>query len=190
MGKYLFIFNWEVGLFFFLGELLIDLLLLVDQLVEEGCGKCVVCMIICLIGVIVELYMVDVWCCIFYFIIELEGVILEVFCLLIGNCIYGCDDCQFICLWNCYFQLIDEVDFSLCKVLYNLDLFELFSWSEVQFLKVIEGFVIWCIGYLCWLCNVVVVLGNVLWSNVVIMVLESCKGEYLFFDEYIEWVIV
>lgn len=93
IGKYLLILSCDVGLFFFFGELLIDLFLLVDSLVVEECGCCVVCMIICFIGVIVEFYIVDVWCCIFYFIIELEGVIFEEFCLLIGNCIYGCDDC-------------------------------------------------------------------------------------------------
>lgn len=78
----------------------------------------------------------------------------------------------------------------MCKLLYVLEFIELFVWSEEKFLKVMEGLVICCIGYLCWLCNIVVVLGNVFWDEMILIVLESCKGEYLFFDEYIVWVIV
>ncbi|SUG02663.1 Fe-S protein [Salmonella enterica subsp. enterica serovar Hartford] len=139
--------------------MLIDLPLPVDQPVEEGCGKCVACMTICPTGAIVEPYTVDARRCISYLTIELEGAIPEAFRPLIGNRIYGCDDCQLICPWNRYSQLTDEADFSPRKALHNPDLVELFSWSEAQFLKVTEGSAIRRIGHLRWLRNVAVALG-------------------------------
>lgn len=173
----------------FPGELLIDLPLPVDQPVEEGCGKCVACMTICPTGAIVEPYTVDARRCISYLTIELEGAIPEAFRPLIGNRIYGCDDCQLICPWNRYSQLTDEADFSPRKALHNPDLLELFSWSEAQFLKVTEGSAIRRIGHLRWLRNVAVALGNAPWSNAVITALESRKGEHPLLDEHIEWAI-
>ncbi|MEX8815241.1 tRNA epoxyqueuosine(34) reductase QueG, partial [Salmonella enterica] len=188
-GKHSLILNREAGSFFFLGELLIDLPLPVDQPVEEGCGKCVACMTICPTGAIVEPYTVDARRCISYLTIELEGAIPEAFRPLIGNRIYGCDDCQLICPWNRYSQLTDEADFSPRKALHNPDLLELFSWSEAQFLKVTEGSAIRRIGHLRWLRNVAVALGNAPWSNAVITALESRKGEHPLLDEHIEWAI-
>lgn len=85
MGKYSLILNKDVGLWFFLGELFINLFLLIDVLVEFVCGMCNVCMMMCLMNVIVVLYIVDVKCCIFYLIIELDDDILEVFRFLMGN---------------------------------------------------------------------------------------------------------
>lgn len=116
-------------------------------------------MTICPTGAIVEPYTVDARRCISYLTIELEGAIPEAFRPLIGNRIYGCDDCQLICPWNRYSQLTDEADFSPRKALHNPDLVELFSWSEAQFLKVTEGTAIRRIGHLRWLRNVAVALG-------------------------------
>ncbi|EAO3106461.1 tRNA epoxyqueuosine(34) reductase QueG [Salmonella enterica] len=188
-GKHSLILNREAGSFFFLGELLIDLPLPVDQPIEEGCGKCVACMTICPTGAIVEPYTVDARRCISYLTIELEGAIPEAFRPLIGNRIYGCDDCQLICPWNRYSQLTDEADFSPRKALHAPELLELFSWSEAQFLKVTEGSAIRRIGHLRWLRNVAVALGNAPWSNAVIAALESRKGEHPLLDEHIEWAV-
>ncbi|ECG1333951.1 tRNA epoxyqueuosine(34) reductase QueG [Salmonella enterica subsp. indica] len=188
-GKHSLILNRDAGSFFFLGELLIDLPLPVDQPIEEGCGKCVACMTICPTGAIVEPYMVDARRCISYLTIELEGAIPEAFRPLIGNRIYGCDDCQLICPWNRYSQLTDEADFSPRKALHSPELLELFSWSEAQFLKVTEGSAIRRIGHLRWLRNVAVALGNAPWSNAVIAALESRKGEHPLLDEHIEWAV-
>lgn len=138
-GKHSLILNREAGSFFFLGELLIDLPLPVDQPAEEGCGKCVACMTICPTGAIVEPYTVDARRCISYLTIELEGPIPEEFRPLLGNRIYGCDDCQLICPWNRYSQLTTEDDFNPRKQLHAPELIELFSWSEAWFLKVTEG---------------------------------------------------
>nr|VUD23500.1 Fe-S protein [Salmonella sp. NCTC 7297] len=159
-GKHSLILNRDAGSFFFLGELLIDLPLPIDQPVEEGCGKCVACMTICPTGAIVEPYTVDARRCISYLTIELEGAIPETFRPLIGNRIYGCDDCQLICPWNRYSQLTDEEDFSPRKALHAPALIDLFSWSETQFLKVTEGSAIRRIGHLRWLRNVAVALGE------------------------------
>ncbi|MBA3215921.1 tRNA epoxyqueuosine(34) reductase QueG [Salmonella enterica] len=188
-GKHSLILNRDAGSFFFLGELLIDLPLPVDQPIEEGCGKCVACMTICPTGAIVEPYTVDARRCISYLTIELEGAIPEAFRPLIGNRIYGCDDCQLICPWNRYSQLTDEADFSPRKALHSPELLELFSWSEAQFLKVTEGSAIRRIGHLRWLRNVAVALGNAPWSNAVIAALESRKGEHPLLDEHIEWAV-
>lgn len=132
-GKHSLILNREAGSFFFLGELLVDIPLPVDQPVEEGCGKCVACMTICPTGAIVEPYTVDARRCISYLTIELEGEIPEELRPLMGNRIYGCDDCQLICPWNRYSQLTTEDDFSPRKPLHAPELIELFAWSEEKF---------------------------------------------------------
>lgn len=92
-------------------------------------------MTICPTGAIVEPYTVDARRCISYLTIELEGAIPEEFRPLIGNRIYGCDDCQLICPWNRFSQLTDEEDFSPRKALHAPPLVELFAWSEAWFLK-------------------------------------------------------
>lgn len=188
-GKHSLILNRDAGSFFFLGELLIDLPLPVDQPIEEGCGKCVACMTICPTGAIVEPYTVDARRCISYLTIELEGAIPVAFRPLIGNRIYGCDDCQLICPWNRYSQLTDENDFNPRKALRAPELIDLFRWSETQFLKVTEGSAIRRIGHLRWLRNVAVALGNAPWSDAVIAALESRKGEHPLLDEHIEWAV-
>lgn len=188
-GKHSLILNRDAGSFFFLGELLIDLPLPVDQPIEEGCGKCVACMTICPTGAIVEPYTVDARRCISYLTIELEGAIPVAFRPLIGNRIYGCDDCQLICPWNRYSQLTDEDDFNPRKALRAPELIDLFRWRETQFLKVTEGSAIRRIGHLRWLRNVAVALGNAPWSDAVIAALESRKGEHPLLDEHIEWAV-
>ncbi|MED8979662.1 tRNA epoxyqueuosine(34) reductase QueG [Escherichia coli] len=188
-GKHSLILNREAGSFFFLGELLVDIPLPVDQPVEEGCGKCVACMTICPTGAIVEPYTVDARRCISYLTIELEGAIPEELRPLMGNRIYGCDDCQLICPWNRYSQLTTEDDFSPHKPLHAPELIELFAWSEEKFLKVTEGSAIRRIGHLRWLRNIAVALGNAPWDETILTALESRKGEHPLLDEHIAWAI-
>ncbi|XNM54488.1 tRNA epoxyqueuosine(34) reductase QueG [Escherichia coli] len=174
-GKHSLILNREAGSFFFLGQLLVDIPLPVDLPVEEGwAGKCVACMTICPTGAIVEpvsrcppLYL--------YLTIELEGAIPEELRPLMGNRIYGCDDCQLICPWNRYSQLTTEDDFSPRKPLHAPELIELFAWSEEKFLKVTEGSAIRRIGHLRWLRNIAVALGNAPWDETILIALESRK---------------
>ena len=188
-GKHSLILNREAGSWFFLGELLIDLPLPVDQPQEEQCGRCVACITICPTSAIVEPYVVDARRCISYLTIELEGAIPEEFRPLIGNRIYGCDDCQLICPWNRYGQLTDEDDFSPRAVLHAPPLVELFAWDEAKFLRITEGSAIRRIGHLRWLRNIAVALGNAPWADENLAVLQMRKGEHPLLDEHIDWAI-
>jgi epoxyqueuosine reductase len=188
-GKHSLILNREAGSWFFLGELLIDLPLPVDQPQEEQCGRCVACITICPTAAIVEPYVVDARRCISYLTIELEGAIPEEFRPLIGNRIYGCDDCQLICPWNRYGQLTDEDDFSPRAVLHAPPLIDLFKWDEAKFLRITEGSAIRRIGHLRWLRNIAVALGNAPWAEENIVALELRSGEHPLLDEHIEWAI-
>lgn len=188
-GKHSLILNREAGSWFFLGELLIDLPLPVDQPQEEQCGRCVACITICPTSAIVEPYVVDARRCISYLTIELEGAIPEEFRPLIGNRIYGCDDCQLICPWNRYGQLTDEDDFSPRAVLHAPPLIDLFQWDEAKFLRITEGSAIRRIGHLRWLRNIAVALGNAPWAAENITTLELRSGEHPMLDEHIEWAI-
>ena len=188
-GKHSLILNREAGSWFFLGELLIDLPLPVDQPQEEQCGRCVACLTICPTNAIVEPYKVDARRCISYLTIELEGAIPEEFRPLIGNRIYGCDDCQLICPWNRYGQLTDEEDFSPRAVLHAPPLTELFAWDEAKFLRITEGSAIRRIGHLRWLRNIAVALGNAPWSAENVAALEARLGENAMLDEHIRWAL-
>lgn len=188
-GKHSLILNREAGSWFFLGELLIDLPLPTDQPQEEQCGRCVACITTCPTGAIVEPYTVDARRCISYLTIELEGAIPVEFRPLIGNRIYGCDDCQLICPWNRYGQLTDEDDFSPRAVLHAPPLTELFAWSEATFLRVTEGSAIRRIGHLRWLRNIAVALGNAPWAEENLAALHARQGESALLDEHISWAI-
>ncbi|MCE0490111.1 tRNA epoxyqueuosine(34) reductase QueG [Pantoea sp. Mb-10] len=188
-GKHSLVLNREAGSWFLLGELLIDLPLPVDAPQPEQCGRCVACMTICPTSAIVEPYVVDARRCISYLTIELEGAIPEPLRPLIGNRIYGCDDCQLICPWNRYGQLTDETDFSPRAVLHAPPLTVLFGWDEKTFLRVTEGSAIRRIGHLRWLRNIAVALGNAPWSVENVAALESRRGEHPLLDEHIDWAI-
>ncbi len=188
-GKHSLVLNREAGSWFFLGELMIDLPLPVDEPQQEQCGRCVACMTICPTGAIVEPYVVDARRCISYLTIELEGAIPEALRPLIGNRIYGCDDCQLICPWNRYGQLTDEEDFSPRAMLHAPQLVELFGWDEARFLRVTEGSAIRRIGHLRWLRNVAVALGNAPWAPENLTALEQRRGEHPLLDEHIDWAI-
>ncbi|MEW5290642.1 tRNA epoxyqueuosine(34) reductase QueG [Erwinia papayae] len=188
-GKHSLVLNREAGSWFFLGELLINLPLPVDTPQQEQCGRCVACITTCPTGAIVEPYVIDARRCISYLTIELEGSIPQEFRPLIGNRIYGCDDCQLICPWNRYGQLTDEDDFSPRAMLHSPPLTELFAWDEATFLRVTEGSAIRRIGHLRWLRNVAVALGNAPWSVENIAVLNSRLGENAMLDEHILWAL-
>ncbi|HAB74825.1 MAG TPA: tRNA epoxyqueuosine(34) reductase QueG [Pantoea sp.] len=189
-GKHSLILNREAGSWFFLGELLIDLPLPIDAPQEEQCGRCVACMTICPTNAIVEPYVVDARRCISYLTIELEGAIPEAPRPLMGNRIYGCDDCQLICPWNRYGQLSDETAFSPRAALHAPELMTLFQWDEKTFLRVTEGSAIRRIGHLRWLRNIAVALGNAPWRAEIAGVLEKRLGENPLLDEHIEWALL
>ncbi|VTP59950.1 Epoxyqueuosine reductase [Serratia rubidaea] len=161
----------------------------VDQPQEEQCGRCVACITTCPTGAIVEPYTVDARRCISYLTIELEGAIPEEFRPLMGNRIYGCDDCQLICPWNRFSQLTDEADFSPRAALHAPQLIDLFAWSEEKFLRITEGSAIRRIGHLRWLRNIAVALGNAPYQEEVVTALRTRLGQSELLDEHIEWAL-
>jgi epoxyqueuosine reductase len=189
-GKHTLILDRDSGSWFFLGELLINLPLPVDEPVEEGCGTCTACMTICPTQAIVAPYELDARRCISYLTIELRGAIPEEFRPLIGNRIYGCDDCQLICPWNRYAQLTDEDDFSPRQELHSPQLLELWTWTEQQFLDNLQGSPIRRIGYECWLRNLAVALGNAPSDAIIIEALENkTEGVTDMVQEHIDWAL-
>ncbi len=189
VGKHSLILNREAGSWFFLGELLINLPLPVDAAQPEECGRCVACMTTCPTGAIVAPYTVDARRCISYLTIELAGEIPEALRPLMGNRIYGCDDCQLICPWNRFSQLTGEDDFSPRAELHAPQLIELFSWSEAKFLRATEGSAIRRIGHFRWLRNIAVALGNAPYADDIVLSLQSRRGESPLLDIHIEWAL-
>ncbi len=159
-GKHSLLIHKEAGSWFFLGEIYTDLPLPIDKPVEEGCGSCTACMSICPTQAIVAPYVVDSRRCISYLTIELRGSIPEEFRSLMGNRIYGCDDCQLTCPWNRFSNLTTMDDFKPRNNFNETELVGLFNWTEEEFLKRTEGSPIRRIGYDCWMRNIAVALGN------------------------------
>lgn len=188
-GKHSLVLNREAGSWFFLGELLINLPLPVDHPIEEECGRCVACMTTCPTGAIVEPYTVDARRCISYLTIELDSAIPEEFRPLMGNRIYGCDDCQLICPWNRFSKLTDEEDFSPRQTLHTPELLDLFAWNEEKFLRVTEGSAIRRIGYIKWLRNISVALGNAPYQDSIVIALQEKLGMNEMLDEHFHWSI-
>lgn len=159
-GKHTLLLNREAGSFFFLGEILTDLPLPVDQAVDSHCGQCSACIDVCPTKAIVGPYRLDARRCISYLTIELKGSIPVELRPLIGNRVYGCDDCQLFCPWNKFAQPSRLGDFDVRNGLDQATLVELFGWTEEQFNSRMEGSAIRRIGYQRWLRNVAVGLGN------------------------------
>jgi epoxyqueuosine reductase len=173
IGKHTNVINRNAGSYFFLGEILTDLPLPVDEPVSAHCGSCTACIDICPTQAIVAPYQLDARRCISYLTIELRDAIPIEFRKAIGNRIYGCDDCQLVCPWNKYAQPTAEPDFKPRHGLDQAQLVELFSWTEQDFLQRTEGSAIRRIGYECWLRNIAVALGNAPSLPVIVAALTS-----------------
>jgi epoxyqueuosine reductase len=159
-GKHTLLLTREAGSMFFLGEILTDLPLPVDEPVQEHCGSCTRCIEVCPTGAIVAPFELDARRCISYLTIEHPGSIPEPLRAAIGNRVYGCDDCQLTCPWNKYAQRAQLPDFDVRNGLDSASLVELFGWSEEDFRQRHAGSSILRIGYLRWLRNLAVALGN------------------------------
>ena len=147
------------GSWHFLGEIYTTLPLPPDAPVSEHCGSCRSCLDACPTGAIVAPYEVDARLCISYLTIELKGSIPTALRPLIGNRIYGCDDCQLCCPWNRYAQTGDPA-FAVRHGLDSTPLTELFAWTEEEFESRLAGSAIRRIGFERWLRNIAVALGN------------------------------
>ena len=165
-GKHTLLLNQQSGSTFFLGEILVDVPLPVDQETESHCGTCQACIDICPTQAITAPYQLDARRCISYLTIENPDAIPVEFRRAMGNRIYGCDDCQLICPWNKFAQRTALPDFAERHGLGKASLLELWSWTESQFEKRHEGSAIRRIGYSRWRRNLAVALGNALASGV------------------------
>ena len=173
IGKHSNLINRKAGSWFFLGEIYTDLPLPADATATSHCGSCSACMTVCPTQAIVSPYRVDARRCISYLTIELQGPIPEPFRPLIGNRIYGCDDCQLICPWNRFGKITGEQDFHPRHRLNTQQLLAVFAWSEEEFLARTEGSAIRRIGHERWLRNIAVALGNAPASPPVIAALKA-----------------
>ncbi|MGV6816631.1 MAG: tRNA epoxyqueuosine(34) reductase QueG [Thiotrichales bacterium] len=159
-GKHTNVLNRRAGSWFFLGEIYTTLPLPAHQAESNHCGSCTACIDICPTRAIVAPYELDARLCISYLTIELKGSIPEGLRPLIGNRIYGCDDCQLICPWNRFAQTTALPDFGARHGLDAPALLDLAGWTEAEFLSRFEGSPIRRIGYVSWLRNIAVALGN------------------------------
>lgn len=161
-GKHTLLLHREAGSMFFLGEIYIDLALPPTPPVSEHCGACSACIDICPTQAITAPGRLDARRCISYLTIEHAGAIPEELRPLMGNRIYGCDDCQLVCPWNKFARRSPLPDFDAREGLSGATLVELFAWSEAEFLQRTEGSPIRRIGHERWLRNIAVALGNAL----------------------------
>lgn len=191
IGKHSNLINPKAGSWFFLGEIYTDLPLETDTPFNKNhCGTCNACIDVCPTKAIVAPMQVDARRCISYLTIELRESIPEEFRKMIGNRVYGCDDCQLICPWNKFSDNTEEDDFRVRHGLDSATLVDLFAWSESEFLKNTEGSAIRRIGYEAWSRNIAVGLGNAPGSVEVINALinrQHDKSELV--REHVSWAL-
>jgi epoxyqueuosine reductase len=161
-GKHTLVLHRDAGSFFFLGEIFVDVALTPTTVQTEHCGSCNACISACPTGAIVAPYKLDARLCISYLTIEHAGSIPLELRPLIGNRIYGCDDCQLVCPWNKFAKRSPLPDFDERHGLGSASLVQLLAWDEVSFLRFTEGSAIRRIGHARWLRNLAVAAGNAL----------------------------
>jgi epoxyqueuosine reductase len=190
-GKHTLLLTRDQGSFFFLGEIYTDLPLPPTPPVTAHCGSCTACLSACPTGAITAPYELDARRCISYLTIELTGSIPIELRPLIGNRVYGCDDCQLACPWNRYAVATTARDFA--RVRHGLDgeqLTALFAWSEAEFLQKTEGSAIRRIGYERWSRNIAVALGNAERDASIIAALRARENDPLpLVREHVGWAL-
>lgn len=164
-GKHTLLLNREAGSMFFLGEILVDVPFPIDPPITSHCGECSACLTICPTQAITAPYQLDARRCISYLTIEHRGAIPVELRPLMGNRVYGCDDCQLVCPWNKFAQISTIPDFLPRHGLDHVQLLDLWSWTENDFLDRHEGSPIRRIGYEAWQRNLAIALGNALRKN-------------------------
>ncbi|NLO79994.1 MAG: tRNA epoxyqueuosine(34) reductase QueG [Xanthomonadaceae bacterium] len=191
VGKNTLLLHHRSGSYFFLGELFTDLPLPVDPPNTQNlCGTCRACLKACPTGAIVGPYQLDARRCIAYLTIELEGSIPTELRPLIGNRVFGCDECQVSCPWNRFARVTAEPDFHPRRQLHQAELVELFLWSEETFLARTEGSAIRRLGHERWLRNVAVALGNCEPSAAAIAALEQrLQHPSELVREHVQWAL-
>lgn len=190
-GKNTMLINRKAGSYFFLGELFTDLPLPTDAPYSaEHCGSCSACLDRCPTNAFVEPQVLDARRCISYLTIELKGAIPEELRPLMGNRVFGCDDCQLVCPWNRFARQTQETDFAPRHRLDQSELVTLFRWDEAEFLRYTEGSPIRRIGHERWLRNLAVGLGNATTSIPVIEALrERLDHPSDLVREHVRWAL-
>ena len=190
IGKHTNLINRRAGSWFFLGELYTNLALPVDEPETSHCGSCRACLDVCPTGAIVAPYELDARRCISYLTIEFKGSIPAELRGLIGNRIYGCDDCQLFCPWNKFAMPTAEADFAPRHGLDDAGLAELMQWNEETWLARTEGSAIRRIGYEQWVRNVAVALGNAEYSRRHVKLLEARLADPSpLVREHVKWAL-
>ena len=189
-GKHTLLLSQDAGSLFFLGEIVTDLPLPVDAPTSDHCGSCTRCIDVCPTRAITAPYQLDARHCISYLTIEHRGAIPIELRPLIGNRIYGCDDCQLVCPWNKFAQTAELPDFDVRNGLDSATLVELFAWSESEFDERHQGSAIRRIGHERWLRNVAVGLGNAPTSVEVIDALQArASHASALVREHVAWAL-
>jgi epoxyqueuosine reductase len=189
-GKHTLLLSREAGSWFFLGEIYTNLPLPIDKKSDNHCGTCTACIDVCPTQAIIAPYQLDARRCISYLTIELKTSIPLEFRPLIGNRIYGCDDCQLTCPWNKFGQLTKQDDFHVRHGLDDALLTELFTWDQATFESKMAGSAIYRIGYEQWLRNIAVGLGNAQTSTEVIQSLQSRADDASsLVQEHVAWAL-
>lgn len=189
-GKHTLLINKDRGSWFFLGEIYTNLPLPIDSPATNHCGSCSACITICPTQAITAPYEVDARRCISYLTIELKTAIPVELRPLIGNRVYGCDDCQLTCPWNKFAEITTEPDFHVRHGLDDVTLVECFGWDEATFKQKMAGSAIYRIGYMQWLRNVAIGLGNAASSAAVIAALKTRElDENSMLREHVAWAL-
>ena len=189
-GKHTLLLSREAGSWFFIGEIYCDLPLPSDSPASEHCGSCAKCIEVCPTQAIRGPYRLDARRCISYLTIELKGAIPEELRPLVGNRVYGCDDCQLVCPWNSFAKPTPEPDFAVRNGLDAASLVELFAWSEQEFGQRLAGSAIRRIGYERWLRNLAVGLGNAPRSESVVAALRArAEDPSALVREHVRWAL-
>lgn len=188
-GKHTLIINKQAGSFFFLGEIYTDIPLPLDTPASNHCGSCSACMEICPTGAIVAPYTLDARRCITYLNIEHKGSIDPELRPLMGNRIFGCDDCQLVCPWNKFARSTENEAFKPRHQLDQAGLVELFLWDETTWLAKTEGSALRRAGYERWLRNIAVALGNGPATTTAITALRHRLGFSDLVDEHVRWAL-
>ena len=190
IGKNTCLIDRDAGSWFFLGEVFVDIPLPVDAPASAHCGTCRRCIDICPTQAILAPNRLDARRCISYLTIEHEGPIDPELRPLMGNRIFGCDDCQLICPWNKFAKRTDEPDFRARNALDTATLPQLFAWTEDEFLRRTEGSAIRRSGHARWLRNIAVALGNAPTTPAVLAALESRReSQDPVVREHVEWAL-
>ncbi len=191
VGKNTLLLTPKAGSWFLLGEIFTNLPLPIDPPQQtKHCGSCSACLDLCPTNAFVEPWVLDARKCISYLTIEYDGIIPEELRPKMGNRIFGCDDCQLVCPWTKYVNYTQEDDFQPRHNLDSADLTELFLWDEESFLKKTEGSPIRRTGYINWLRNIAIALGNAKTSTSIIDALEQRRNhESDIVKEHVLWAL-